>query len=132
MKKPENFKNWIKEFKNYDFKSKEKNDNIAKTLGVISYALEETRKYPLREAQILAILIFIDNKESQDDNEEIELEEEPKNEIIIDNEERNKKNARKKDKSKGIIEQISTGEGKSAIIGCLSAYFGLRGHKVDI
>ena len=37
-----------------------------------------------------------------------------------------------KDKGKGIIEEISTGEGKSAIISCLAAYFGLRNHKVDI
>ena len=78
----------------------------------------------------MAILIFIDNNESQ---EEIDIiDEEPKNEIIIDNKNRNKKKSRKIDNTKGIIEQISTGEGKSAIISCLSAYYGLRNHKVDI
>jgi preprotein translocase subunit SecA len=33
---------------------------------------------------------------------------------------------------KGIIEEIPTGEGKSAIISCLAAYFALNNHKVDI
>ena len=43
-----------------------------------------------------------------------------------------KKKLRKIDNTKGIIEQISTGEGKSAIISCLSAYYGLRNHKANI
>ena len=93
---------------------------------MISSALEEKNKFPLRAAQLLAIFIFIDNNESQEDDEKIN------NEIMIENEDKDKKNKIKKDKGKGIIEQISTGEGKSAIISCLSAYFGLRGHKVDI
>ena len=130
IRKPGDFKQWVQDFKSYDFKSKEKYEYIAEALGVISCALEEKIKFPLREAQILAILIFIDNNESQEDIDIID--EEPKNEIIIDNKNRNKKKSRKIDNTKGIIEQISTGEGKSAIISCLSAYYGLRNHKVDI
>ena len=116
----------MEKFKKYDFKSKNKNEYIAEALGVISSALEEKNKFPLRAAQLLAIFIFIDNNESQEDDEKIN------NEIMIEKEDKDKKNKIKKDKGKGIIEQISTGEGKSAIISCLSAYFGLRGHKVDI
>ena len=37
-----------------------------------------------------------------------------------------------KDKQYGLIEEISTGEGKSCIISALSIYFALRNHKVDI
>ena len=37
-----------------------------------------------------------------------------------------------KDEKKGLIEEISTGEGKSCIICSLSIYFALRKHKVDI
>ena len=37
-----------------------------------------------------------------------------------------------KDKRYGLIEEISTGEGKSCIICSLSIYFALQGHKVDI
>ena len=37
-----------------------------------------------------------------------------------------------KDKRYGLIEEISTGEGKSCIICSLSIYYALRGHKVDI
>jgi preprotein translocase subunit SecA len=104
--KPEGIQKWIKEeFKNLDFNDNiKKNENIAKTLGVISIGLysalgiNENEKFYLRDSQILAILIFIDNH----------------------------------GKSEGIIEEISTGEGKSAIISCLAAYFGLRGYKVDI
>ena len=130
IRKPGDFKQWVDDFKRYDFKSNEKNEYIAEALGVISCALEETKKFPLREAQILAILIFIDNNESQEDDDI--KEEELKNEIIIDNKNSYKKKLRKIDNTKGIIEQISTGEGKSAIISCLSAYYGLRNHKVDI
>ena len=66
----------------------------------------------MRTAQLLAIFIFIDNNENQEEDNE-----KPKNEILIGNEEENEDdNEVKKDKGKGIIEQISTGEGKSAII----------------
>ena len=37
-----------------------------------------------------------------------------------------------KDKKYGLIEEISTGEGKSCIICSLAIYFALRNHKVDI
>ena len=37
-----------------------------------------------------------------------------------------------KEKKYGLIEEISTGEGKSCIISSLSIYFALRKHKVDI
>ena len=37
-----------------------------------------------------------------------------------------------KEKKKGLIEEISTGEGKSCIICTLSIYFALKGYKVDI
>ena len=130
-RKPQDYKNWVKSFKRYNFDSNKKNEYIAEALGVISCGLEDTRKFPLRDAQILAILIFIDNHETEEEKEKNEKK--PKNEIIIENEEEiNKKNRRQKDKGKGIIEEISTGEGKSAIISCLAAYFGLRNHKVDI
>ena len=103
--KPKDIKKWIEEeLIKYNFEKKEeKYINVAKTLGVISIGLyhsieNEKEKYYLREVQLLAILIFIDNN----------------------------------GKSNGIIEEIATGEGKSAIISCLAAYFGLRKHKVDI
>lgn len=104
--KSSEIKKWIEEeFKKLDFNdNNKKNKSIAKTLGVISIGLytalgqNEREKFYLRDSQILAILIFIDNH----------------------------------GKSKGIIEEISTGEGKSAIISCLAAYFGLRKYKVDI
>ena len=118
IKKPENYKEWINKFKSYDFKSKNKNYYTAEALGVISCALEETKKFPLREVQILAILIFIDNNECQED--------------IFNNEKREKKISMIKDNGKGIIEEISPGEGKSAIISCLSIYYGLKNRKVDI
>jgi len=99
-------KKWLEvDFKKLDFNDKnKKNEYIAKTLGVISIGLytalgrNKSEKFYLRDSQILAILIFIDNH----------------------------------GKSKGLIEEISTGEGKSAIISCLAAFFGLRGYKVDI
>ena len=53
------------ELKNYDFNSKNKYKYIAKTLGVISWGLHQIKTYRLREAQVLAILIFIDNHEKQ-------------------------------------------------------------------
>ena len=37
-----------------------------------------------------------------------------------------------KEKNRGLIEEIATGEGKSCIICSLSIYYALRGHKVDI
>ena len=37
-----------------------------------------------------------------------------------------------KERKKGLIEEISTGEGKSCIISSLSIYYALMGHKVDI
>ena len=121
--KPEDYNEWIESFKSYDFKSENKNDYIAEALGVISYALKEKKKFPLRTAQLLAIFIFIDNNENQEDDDE-----EPENEILIEDENIKLKD----DKGKGIIEQISTGEGKTAIISCLAAFYGLRNHKVDI
>ena len=138
--KPKNYNNWMEHFKAYDFKSKDKNEYIAEALGVISHALEEKKKFPLRAAQLLAIFIFIDNNESQEDDdmniENDDEDEEPRNNEIIliedENKNRNKKKKIKKDNGKGIIEQISTGEGKSAIISCLSAFYGLRNRKVDI
>ena len=119
--KPDNYKEWLKNFEKYDFKSKKK-DYIAETIGVISHALKDTRGFHLREAQILSVLIFIDNNESQKDEDN----------MIIENNNIDEQKKIKKDNGKGIIEEISTGEGKSAIISCLSAYYGLRGHKVDI
>ena len=65
---------------------------------------------------MLAIFIFIDNHESQQEDEE--------NDGIVKN--------NKKDNGKGIIEEIASGEGKSVIISCLAIYFGLRNHNVDI
>ena len=62
----------------------------------------------MREVQILSILIFVDYHESQINNEI------------------------KEDNEKGIIEEILPKEGKSIIISCISVYFGLRNHKVDI
>ena len=67
--KPKNYNNWMEHFKAYDFKSKDKNEYIAEALGVISHALEEKKKFPLRAAQLLAIFIFIDNNESQEDDD---------------------------------------------------------------
>ena len=125
--KPEDYNKWIECFKSYNFNSENKNDYIAEALGVISYALKEKKKFPLRTAQLLAIFIFIDNNESQKDEEE-----EQKNEILIGNEDEDDNNEIRKDKGKGIIEQISTGEGKSAIISCLAAFYGLRNRKIDI
>ena len=88
-----------------------KPEAIATILGIISLALKNThseknKNFSLRTSQILALLIFIDNHESQE------------------------KIAKKE--QKGIIEEIATGEGKSIIIQCLAAYFGLKKHKVDI
>ena len=126
--KPNDFKKWIEQkFINYDFKSNKKYEYIAETLGIISWGLNETKLFHLREAQLLAIIIFIDNNESQID----ENNEKIKNEII-ENNEKVKKKYLFNDNSKGIIEEISTGEGKSVIISCLAAYFGLRNHKVDV
>ena len=88
-------KKWIEEdFKKLDFNTDgKKNKRIAKTIGVISIGLftalgkYQKEKFYLRDSQILAILIFIDNHGN----------------------------------NKGIIEEISTGEGKSGIISCLAA-----------
>ena len=124
-KKPNDYKEWIKHFKNYDFNSKEKNDYISEAIGVISHALEKTKKFKLRDTQILALLIFIDNNENQNDNENNKEEQ-----INNNNKKRNK--IKIEDKTKGIIEEILPGEGKSIIISCLSIYYGLRNHKVDI
>ena len=110
------FNNWIeKEFPAFfegneipkKFNKKEdKNKIIAKIIANISLGLLSVKKIKLYESQILAILICIDNFESQ---ENIDI-----------------------NKQKGIIEEIATGEGKSIIICCLAAYFGLKKHKVDI
>ena len=88
-----------------------KAESIATILGIISLALKKTKskrgkELNLRTSQILSLLIFIDNHESQENKEQ-------------------------KDQ-KGIIEEIATGEGKSIIILCLAAYFGLKNHKIDI
>ena len=96
-----------KEFK----KNINKAESIATILGIISLALKKTKskrgkELNLRTSQILSLLIFIDNHESQENKEQ-------------------------KDQ-KGIIEEIATGEGKSIIILCLAAYFGLKNHKIDI
>ena len=99
-KKPRKFKNNI-----------DKEKVIATILGIIALVLKKTyikkgKELTLRTSQILSLLIFIDNHESQEPIEE--------------------------QKQKGIIEEIATGEGKSVIIRCLAAYFGLKKHKVDI
>ena len=96
-----------KEFK----KNINKAESIATILGIIALALKKTKskrgkELNLRTSQILSLLIFIDNHESQENKEQ-------------------------KDQ-KGIIEEIATGEGKSIIILCLAAYFGLKNHKIDI
>ena len=98
-----------KEFK----KNINKAESIATILGIIALALKKTKSFTkrgkelnLRSSQILSLLIFIDNHESQENKEQ-------------------------KDQ-KGIIEEIATGEGKSIIILCLAAYFGLKNHKIDI
>ena len=116
MVNKKDFINWIdKEFPTFFegneppkiFNKKEpKYKIIAKITAIISLGLFSTKKIKLYESQILAILICIDNFESQ---ENIDI-----------------------DKQKGIIEEIATGEGKSIIICSLAAYFGLKKHKVDI
>ena len=116
IEKPIDIKKWIIEFKKYNFKSNDKYKYTAKSIGVISFALEKIKNFSLRESQMLAIFIFIDNHESQQEDEE--------NDGIVKN--------NKKDNGKGIIEEIASGEGKSVIISCLAIYFGLRNHNVDI
>ena len=108
MKKKIDIKTWKKNElqKLLGEKGKEKYKNIAKILSAISLALNKANKFYLREAQVLALLIFIDNYEMQD---KIDMKDQ-----------------------KGIIEEIPTGEGKSSIISCLAAYFALNNHKVDI
>ena len=125
-KKPDSYKEWIKHFKSYDFNSKEKYDYIAEAIGVISHALEKLKIFPLRDEQILAILILIEHQENQDNNKE------QNNKNIVNNKKRNRNNLEISDKNRGIIEQILPGEGKSIIISCLSIYYCLRNHKVDI
>lgn len=92
-----NFQNWTKnEFPKLDFEIK-KNESISKVLGMISLAIKAEKGYTLRNAQLIAILMFIG-----------------------------------KQKQHGLVEEISTGEGKSCIICTLSIYFALRKKKVDI
>jgi len=71
--------------------------DIAEVLGVISLAVYKEFNYHLRNAQLIAILMFL-----------------------------------YKEKNKGLIEEIVTGEGKSIIIASLSIYFALRKKYVDI
>ena len=131
-KKPEDFNKWLMEFKNYDFNSNNKYKYIAKTLGAISWGLHQIKTYRLREAQVLAILIFIDNHEKQESLEKKEKKNQIYKNEIIENKDDIEEEIHIKDKTKGIIEEISTGEGKSAIIVCLAAFFGLRNRIVDI
>ena len=92
------FKEWTKN-ELPKLKRNDSNPNIiiAIILGMISLAIKQTRGYPLRNTQLIAILMFIG-----------------------------------KDKRYGLIEEISTGEGKSCIISSLSIYFALMGYKVDV
>ena len=91
------FQKWAKEeFPKLDFE-KNKNQSTAIVLGMISLVIKKDRGYFLRNAQLLAILMFIG-----------------------------------KDKKYGLVEEISTGEGKSCIISSLSIYFALRKKYVDI
>ena len=108
LKKKIDIKTWKKNelTKLIEEKGKERYKSIAKIIGAISIALNKANIFYLREAQILALLIFIDNFESQ---EKIDTKDQ-----------------------KGIIEEIQTGEGKSSIISCLAAYFALNKHRVDI
>ena len=108
LKKKIDIKTWKKNelAKLVEEKGKERYKSIAKIIGAISIALNKANIFYLREAQILALLIFIDNFESQ---EKIDTKDQ-----------------------KGIIEEIQTGEGKSSIISCLAAYFALNKHRVDI
>ena len=72
IEKPIDIKKWIIEFKKYNFKSNDKYKYTAKSIGVISFALEKIKNFSLRESQMLAIFIFIDNHESQQEDEENE------------------------------------------------------------
>ena len=93
----ENFQKWAKsEFPKLNFE-KNFNESTSKVLAMISLAIKEIKGYYLRNAQLLAILMFIG-----------------------------------KNKKYGLIEEISTGEGKSCIICSLSIYYALRKKKVDI
>ncbi len=92
-----NFQNWTRnEFPKLDFE-KNKNESISKVLGMISLAIKAEKGYTLRNAQLIAILMFIG-----------------------------------KQKQYGLVEEISTGEGKSCIICSLSIFFALLKKKVDI
>ena len=91
------FQSWTKkEFPKLDFQNN-KNESVAKILGMISIVIKKEKGFYLRNAQLLAILMFIS-----------------------------------KDKKYGLVEEISTGEGKSCIICSLSIYYALSGKKVDI
>ena len=92
------FKEWTKnEFPLLKFDKENFDKSTAIVLGMISLAIKKTRGYPLRNTQLIALLMFIG-----------------------------------KDNKYGLIEEISTGEGKSCIISSLSIYFALRAHKVDV
>ena len=93
----QDFKRWAKnEFSKLDFE-KNANESTAKVLGMISLVIKKENGFYLRNAQLIAILMFIG-----------------------------------KEKKYGLVEEISTGEGKSCIICSLSIYFALRKKKVDI
>jgi len=93
----QDFQRWTqKEFPKLDFVNKI-NESTSKVLGMISLVIKKEKGYYLRNAQLIAILMFIG-----------------------------------KEKKFGLIEEISTGEGKSCIICSLSIYFSLLKKKVDI
>jgi len=93
----QDFQRWTqKEFPKLDFVNNI-NESISKVLGMISLVIKKEKGYYLRNAQLIAILMFIG-----------------------------------KEKKFGLIEEISTGEGKSCIICSLSIYFSLLKKKVDI
>ena len=93
----QDFQRWTqKEFPKLDFANKI-NESTSKVLGMISLVIKKEKGYYLRNAQLIAILMFIG-----------------------------------KEKKFGLIEEISTGEGKSCIICSLSIYFSLLKKKVDI
>lgn len=96
--KKDDFQKWTqKEYPKLLFDEKNFNESTAQVLGMISLVIFKEKEYHLRDAQLIAILMFIG-----------------------------------KDKEYGMIEEISTGEGKSCIICSLSIYYALKKKKVDV
>ena len=92
--KKEDFQKWAKkEFPELIFNQKN-DETTAIVLGMISLVIYQEKGYHLRNAQLIAILMFIG-----------------------------------KEKNYGLIEEISTGEGKSCIICSLSIYYALKKKK---